>query len=69
MVMNLDFTKPRGKALEMATEMNIDLNNSGVIDEIKKIQKQKLEELRATLRSKQYPKIDQLADSAKININ
>lgn len=46
-VMNLDFTKPRPKAKEMASEMGIDLTDPVVIREFQKIQTDRLKEIRA----------------------
>lgn len=45
-VMNLDFTKPREKAKMMADEMGIDLTDPVVIGEFKKMQKDRLRELK-----------------------
>mmetsp|Transcript_12625 Transcript_12625/g.11169 ORF Transcript_12625/g.11169 Transcript_12625/m.11169 type:complete len:133 (-) Transcript_12625:30-428(-) len=45
-VMNLDFTKPRPKAKEMSEEMGIDLTDEVVINEFKKMQKERLKEVK-----------------------
>ncbi len=37
-VMNLDFSKPTMKLIEMARKNNIDLNDSSVIEEFRRIQ-------------------------------
>jgi hypothetical protein len=42
LVMNLDFTKPTEKMLEMAKKNNINCNDPAVIAEFKKIQQQNL---------------------------
>lgn len=44
--MNLDFTKPRKKAMEEAEKNGIDLHDPLVIDEFKKIQSERLNDLR-----------------------
>lgn len=50
--MNLDFTKPREKAKEMALEMGIDLTDPVVIREFQKIQTERLKELKAVKEGK-----------------
>ena len=45
--MNLDFTKPRPKAQEMAAEMGIDLTDEVVIKEFKRMQSDRLKEVKA----------------------
>jgi DNA repair exonuclease SbcCD nuclease subunit len=50
--MNLDFTKPRQKAKEMALEMGIDLTDQVVIREFQKVQGERLIELRAAKEGK-----------------
>lgn len=45
-VMNLDFSKPTGKLIEMARKNNIDLNDSQVVEEFRRIQQQNLEDIR-----------------------
>jgi predicted transcriptional regulator len=50
--MNLDFTKPREKAKEIAMEMGIDLTDQVVIREFQKVQNERLIELRAAKEGK-----------------
>ena len=57
--MNLDFTKPRPKAKEMAMEMGIDLTDQVVIREFQKIQSDRLKELRDVKEGKKRLKPDQ----------
>jgi hypothetical protein len=54
-VMNLDFTKPRAKAKAMADEMGIDLTDEVVISEFKKMQEDRLKELRDVKDGKKKP--------------
>jgi len=35
--MNLDFTKPKGKALKMANDLGLDINDPILINEFKKL--------------------------------
>ena len=45
--MNLDFKRPRGKAKKMADEMDVDLTDPKIVREFKKIQMERLEELKS----------------------
>jgi tetratricopeptide (TPR) repeat protein len=45
-VMNLDFSRPTSKLIEMARKNNIDLRDSQVIEEFRRIQQQNLEDIR-----------------------
>ena len=45
--MNLDFKNPRGKAKKMADDMGIDLTDPKIVREFKKIQMERLEELKS----------------------
>jgi hypothetical protein len=44
--MNLDFTKPTAKLIDMAQKNNIDLTDPNVIEEFQRIQLQNLEDIR-----------------------
>lgn len=60
-VMNLDFERPRPKAQEMALEMGIDLTDEVVIREFKKIQSNRMKEVRALKEGKKIniiPKVN-----------
>ena len=67
-VMNLDFTKPRAKAKEMALEMGIDLTDPVVIGEFQKIQNERLKELRAVKDGKKKS-IEKKADIDREDFN
>ena len=45
-VMNLDFTRPKPKAKELAMEMGIDLTDPVVIGEFQKLQRDRLQEMK-----------------------
>jgi hypothetical protein len=45
-VMNLDFTRPTPKLIEMARKNHIDLGDPQVIEEFRRIQQQNLDEIR-----------------------
>lgn len=45
-VMNLDFTRPKAKAKELALEMGIDLTDPVVISEFQKLQRDRLQEMK-----------------------
>ena len=44
--MNLDFTRPKPKAKELAMEMGIDLTDPVVIGEFQKLQRDRLQEMK-----------------------
>ena len=44
--MNLDFSRPKPKAKELAMEMGIDLTDPVVITEFQKLQKDRLQEMK-----------------------
>lgn len=53
--MNLDFSRPKEKAKAMAEEMGIDLTDPVVINEFKKMQKDRLKDLRDIKDGKKKP--------------
>lgn len=57
-VMNLDFTKPRAKAKEMADEMGIDLTDPVVVQEFQKMQQNRLIELKNAKEGKRVKEED-----------
>ena len=67
--MNLDFTKPRPKAKEMASEMGIDLTDPVVIREFQKIQTDRLKEIRAIKEGKKDEYDKQKKESEREDFN
>lgn len=68
-VMNLDFSKPRAKAKDLAMEMGIDLTDPVVIREFQKIQDERLKELRDVKEGKKKNLEEQKAELTREDYN
>lgn len=69
MVMNLDFTRPKGKAKQKADEMGLDLTDPQIIKEFKKIQQERIEELKAKRDTNYKPKPKDVKNPLAIEVS
>ena len=60
LVMNLDFTKPTQKMIDMAQTNNININDPIIINEFKKIQTQNLRDIQLMKEGKKPPTPEEL---------